>query len=119
MRTALVGLLVLFPFAAWLYVRLQADDGSYTRPDFDRIQPGMTLLEAQAVVDPRAKWVSLNGPGPRSQYMVVWPGWDGLAMVNFNLAGRVSSKDYTPPAPTVRDKARSWWYANIGANPPF
>jgi len=118
-RTALVVLLVLLPFALWLYVRLQANDGSYTRPDFDRIQPGMTLPEAQAVLEPRAKWVSLNGTGPRLQYVVAWQDWDAVAMVNFNGAGRVSSKDYIRPAPTVRDEARSWWYAHIGANPPF
>jgi hypothetical protein len=119
-RAYLLVALALIPLIVWTIFLLRGH-GSFTRPDFDRIQTGMTLSEAEAVIDPSAEWKKLTTGARVAQYLIVWRGSDenlAGAIVTF-VSGRVYSKEFSPPAPTSRDKARNWWYRNIGANPPF
>jgi hypothetical protein len=117
-RVLLLAAIILLSLAVLLYLGMKPV--SPTRPDFARIQPGMTLNEVKGVLDSTAKMTSLNMPGtPQMQYMLKWDDWNAGAMVNFDRSGKVYSKDYIPYKMTPLDRIRHWWYRNIGANPPF
>jgi hypothetical protein len=118
-RACLLSLLILLPFVSWICLWLSAKDGSFTRPDFDRIQPRMTIQEVQSVIDPSAEWQKLTMGGPPAQYLIVWEKWDASALLFFDKSGRLASKEYSPQPRTTRGNLRAWWCRNIGFNPPF
>ena len=57
-------------------VWMLAKPSSFTRPDFDRIQTGMTVAEVKGVLDPSAEWQEL----PRTSVQPCGPGSSGLPL---------------------------------------
>jgi hypothetical protein len=111
-RPYLLAALAILAVVIGLYVWLMAAAGTSARRDFDRIQPGMTLGEAQSVFSRPAEWTLERFSGiPFEIYTIRWTDDpDAGAEVIFDEVGKVVRKKYYfRHTPSLRDQARIWW----------
>jgi hypothetical protein len=98
--------------AIGVFLLLQ-DRPAVTEANCNRIKPGMTEAEVEAIFgEPKAPdgeplwldWYGLNGRTPPT-----WIGSDGMAVVRFDLNGKVIRADWIEsPRASLWDRIRLW-----------